>query len=92
VDLDIEVDMDRAAATDDMADTVDYGAVTDMVRRLVSTESCGLLEALAERIADVVLADPRVGSATVALRKVRPPVAADLRTAGVRITRGRPRP
>ena len=92
VDLDIEVDMDRAAATDDMGDTVDYGAVTDMVCRLVSTESCALLESLAQRIAEAVLADTRVGSATVALRKLRPPVGADLHTAGVRITRGRRQP
>ena len=49
-----------------------------------------LLEHLATRVADAVLAaDPRVGAATVWVRKLRPPVAFDLATSGVRVTRSR---
>ena len=49
-----------------------------------------LLEHLAARLADAVLAaDPRVGAATVWVRKLRPPVAFDLATSGVRVTRSR---
>ena len=89
LDLDVEVDLGPAAASDDVADTVDYGAVAEAAARVVATESFGLLEALAARVADVVLADGRVGAVTVGVRKLRPPVAVDLASAGVRITRRR---
>lgn len=89
LDLDLEVDLGPAAASDDVADTVDYGAVVEMAGRIVATESFGLLESLAARIADALLADPRVGAVTVAVRKLRPPVPVDLASAGVRLTRSR---
>jgi 7,8-dihydroneopterin aldolase/epimerase/oxygenase len=86
IDLDIRADLGRAGATDDVDDTVDYGAVCDMVERVVRTERFALLERLAYRLADVVLGDERVESVTVAVRKLRPPVPQALATAGVRIT------
>lgn len=90
VDVDVELDLAAAGASDDLADTLDYGAVAEVVARLVATEPSALLERVAARIADVVLADTRVRSVTVAVRKLRPPVPVDLATAGVRITRRRP--
>ena len=90
VDLDVEADLTAAAESDDVADTVDYGALVEAMARVVGSERYSLLEALAERMAAVVLADDRVRSVSVAVRKLRPPVAADLGTAGVRITRTRP--
>ena len=89
LDLDIEVDMAPAAASDDVADTVDYGAAVEVARRIVETHSYALLETLAAKVADTLLADPRIAVVTVAVRKLRPPVAADLQTAGVRIRRDR---
>ena len=90
LDLDLELDLEPAVATDDVTDTVDYGAVAEMAGRVVATESFRLLESLAARIADTVMADPRVESVTVAVRKLHPPVAGDLASAGVRLTRRRP--
>jgi len=87
VDLDVEVDMAAAGRTDDLGDTLDYGALVEMAAKVVGGERFQLLERLAERIAEVVLADPRATSVTVAVRKLRPPVPVDLATAGVRITR-----
>jgi dihydroneopterin aldolase len=60
-----------------------------MVAAIVAGPHADLLEHLAERIAVAVLriAGPRAGSVTVAIRKLRPPVSADLGSAGVRITR-----
>jgi dihydroneopterin aldolase len=87
VDLDVALDMSAAGRTDDLGDTLDYGAVVEMVAKVVSGERFQLLERLAERIAEVVLADPRATAVTVAVRKLRPPVPVDLATAGVRITR-----
>lgn len=87
VDLDVEVDLADAGQTDALADTVDYGALARAAARVAGSERFTLLERLAQRIVDEVGADPRVGSVTVAVRKLRPPVPVDLATAGVRITR-----
>ena len=87
VDLDIVVDLHRAGATDDLDDTVDYGAVATVAERVVTTERFSLLERLAERIAEEVRSDARVQSVTVTVRKLRPPVPVDLSSAAVRITR-----
>ena len=57
----------------------------------MSTTSFALLEALAERLAaDVLAADGRIDAVTVSVRKLRPPVAQQLATSGVRIRRARP--
>ena len=57
---------------------------------MVTTTSYALLEALAEHVATALLAaDGRIDEVTVSVRKLRPPVAQQLSTSGVRITRGR---
>lgn len=89
VDLDIHADLGAAGASDDLDDTVDYGAVCELVERVVTTERFVLLERLAARIAEVVLSDDRVQGVTVGVRKLRPPVPQILTTSGVRITRTR---
>jgi 7,8-dihydroneopterin aldolase/epimerase/oxygenase len=88
LDLDVTLDLGSAGASDALEDTVDYGELCDRAERVVSTTSFRLLEALAESIAAALLdADPRIASVTVAVRKLRPPVAQQLTTSGVRITR-----
>ena len=89
VDLDIEADLSVAGRTDDLADTLDYGAISEMVAKVVTSERFALLERLAERIAEVVLDDGRATAVSVTVRKLRPPVPIDLATAGVRIRRSR---
>jgi 7,8-dihydroneopterin aldolase/epimerase/oxygenase len=67
---------------------VDYGAVVATAERVVAEERHRLLERLATRIADEVLAlDPRIFSVTVTVRKLRPPVPVDVASAGVTIRR-----
>jgi dihydroneopterin aldolase len=89
VDLDIDADLRDAGQSDDLADTIDYGAVSEAVAALVGGAHADLLEHLAERIATEVLdlAGPRAQSVTVTLRKLRPPVPVDMASAAVRITR-----
>ena len=57
VDLDMGLDLQAAAARDDLAQTVDYSEVSRRVRRLVSESRLALLETLAERIAALLLDD-----------------------------------
>ncbi len=88
VDLDLTADLSAAGGSDALDDTVDYGAVAATVQQVVGRERHRLLERLATRIADDVLAlDPRIASVTVTVRKLRPPVPVDLTSAGVTMTR-----
>ena len=90
IDLDITLDLGAAGDSDDLADTVDYGALCAASEGVVSATSFRLLEALATRIAVTLLdIDARIGAVTVCVRKLRPPVAQHLATSGVRITRSR---
>ncbi|HEX9683870.1 MAG TPA: dihydroneopterin aldolase [Acidimicrobiales bacterium] len=89
VDVCVHVDLGTASASDDLDDTLDYGALCESVARIVSTEQYRLLEALAGRIADVALSDDRVAAAEVTVRKVRPPVPVDVDRVGVTVRRSR---
>jgi dihydroneopterin aldolase len=79
-----------AAASDDLADTVDYGTLADQVRAVVGGEPVRLIETLAERIAAVCLSDPRVAAAQVAVHKPQAPVSGEFADIVVRIRRDRP--
>jgi dihydroneopterin aldolase len=87
LDIDIEVDLRDAGRSDDLDDTVDYGALAEAAARVVASERYALLERLAERVCEVALADERVQSVTVTVRKLRPPVPVDMASAAVRLTR-----
>jgi dihydroneopterin aldolase len=90
VDLDVELDADAAVATDDLADTADYGRFVRVATEVVSGRPRNLLESLAGAIAEALLEVDKVTGVTVTVRKLRPPVASDVRSAGVRVTRQRP--
>lgn len=87
VDLELETDLGPAGVSDQLDDTVDYGAVIDATVRVVQTERYRLVERLAARIAEVCRADDRVTRVTVTVRKLRPPVPVAVDYVGVRITR-----
>ena len=75
VDLTLTLDVDRAAASDNLEDTVNYGAVYKVVKREMSVPS-NLIENVAVRIARSVKDGfPQVGSVQVCLSKRNPPVA-----------------
>jgi dihydroneopterin aldolase/2-amino-4-hydroxy-6-hydroxymethyldihydropteridine diphosphokinase len=88
-DLDLYLDLSAASASDALDDTTDYGDVCQRLVDVLSGERFSLLERLAGRAAEVALADPKVGEVTVTVHKLRPPVAAHLDRAGVRLHRGR---
>ena len=91
IDLDLAVDLRPAGVSDSLADTVDYGSVAVVATTTVEgPRSFALLEALAWHVADAVLdVDHRITGVTVALRKLRPPLAVDIDTVGVRVVRTR---
>ncbi len=91
IDVDLHVDLSEAGLSDNLADTVDYGAVCEAVTDTVAASSPQLLERLANQIAGRILdLDPRIEVVEVAVDKLRPPVPHMLDTSGVRISRRRP--
>ncbi len=87
LDLDLWVDVGAAAISDDLSDAVDYSAAVDAAVAVVRGQSRRLLESLAVAVAEAVLADRRVHTVQVVIRKLRPPVPEDLASAGVRVVR-----
>jgi dihydroneopterin aldolase len=74
VDLALELDTRAAAASDDLADAVDYSTLAGRVEAIVAGDPVNLIETLAQRVADVCLADPRVGAVEVRVHKPSAPV------------------
>ena len=75
----------RAMQTDDVADTLNYAAVYEVVRCEMAVPS-QLLEHVAGRMADALLkAFPAVTSIDLWLTKVTPPMGADSEGAGVEL-------
>ncbi len=87
LDIALHADLGAAGRSDDIADTVDYSAVAKSVAEHVAGSSFRLVEALAESVADVCLADARVTRVDVRIRKPGALRLAD--SAGVEITRHR---
>jgi 7,8-dihydroneopterin aldolase/epimerase/oxygenase len=92
VDIWAWVDMTAAALSDDLADTVDYGALATTAAEVVSGagRSFQLLEALAGHLAETLVAsDPRLDAVEVVVRKLRPPLPLHVASTGVRVRRAR---
>jgi (5-formylfuran-3-yl)methyl phosphate synthase len=75
---------DRVAA--DMNDVFSYDLITDAVRMVAAQEHIAFVETMAERIAALILAHPRVNSVTVRIEKLDVGPGA----VGVEIVRERP--
>jgi dihydroneopterin aldolase len=70
----------------DMRDVFSYDVILDGIRMLVAQEHIALVETLAERVAALILAQPRVVNVTVTIEKLDVGPGA----VGVEITRKRP--
>ena len=69
VSASLELDLGPAAASDALADTVDYAALADRIRERVRAAKCRLVERAAALAVAECLADPRVVRATATVRK-----------------------
>ena len=69
VDLDMASDIRRAAATEDIADALDYEAISNRLYDYVAASEFQLIETLAERIAELVLAEFNVSWLRLTLHK-----------------------
>lgn len=86
LDLEMAFDNARAAATDAIADTLDYKAVSKRLIKLVSESDFQLVETLAERCAELVRSEFNV--AWLRLKLAKPGAVRGSRAVGVIIERG----
>lgn len=85
IDLELFVDQRKAADTDDLQYALDYFAVSEAVKALVTSSSYQLIERLAEAIAQMIHHDFGVLKLVVTVHK--PGAITDAKSVGVKITR-----
>jgi dihydroneopterin aldolase len=86
IDLEMSADIARAAATDDVADTLNYKSVAKRVQSFVADSSFQLVETLAERIAGIIRSEFDVAWVRVTVHK--PGAIRGSRDVGIDIERG----
>lgn len=91
IDLELAVDLAGAGRSDDLGQTVHYGELAGRVAELVAGRPRRLIEAVAEDVAGLVLADERVRQVRVRVAKPHAPLPADAEVA-VEVVRASPLP
>lgn len=90
VDVIVETDLSKAGHSDHLEDSVNYGEIFEVVKGIVEGKPFKLLEAIAERITDELLARfSAMHSCTVKVIKPNPPIPGIYHSVAVEITRGR---
>ena len=90
IEIDLEIALPASGAvfkTRKVADTVDYGVVVEHIRALLAKERFGLVENLAEHIADLILNDFKSPRVKVSVTKLG--VLREAQRVGVTIERSR---
>lgn len=89
VDATLWLDSRLAAASDELADTVDYGGLAERIAAVVGGEPVNLIETLAARLAELCMADERVIAAEVTVHKPHAPIAREFADVAVTARRSR---
>lgn len=92
IDLELSLDLGVAAATDRVVATVHYGELAEQVVAAIAGEPVGLIETLAQRIADIALRDDLVDRVVVTVHKPAAPIPVPFADVAVRIERARSTP
>jgi len=88
-DVELELSLADAAASDDVADTVHYGELAEQVVAILAGEPADLLETVADRIVRAVLSYERVDAASVTVHKPQAPIPVPFGDVSVTLTRRR---
>ena len=89
IDITVWLDLDVAAASDDLADTLDYGDLAQRAADIVAGPPRQLIETVAGKIADGVMADERVHAAEVVVHKPGSPIPLEFADVAVVARRSR---
>ena len=69
IDIEMSANIKKAAATDQIEDTLNYKAVAKSVRKLVEESSFQLVETMAEKISELVIGEHNVSWVKVKVNK-----------------------
>jgi dihydroneopterin aldolase len=89
VDITVWMDLAPAAASDDLADTLDYGQLAQQAADIVAGPPRNLIETVAGEIADRVMTDDRVDAVEVVVHKPSAPIPLTFNDVAVVATRSR---
>ncbi|MGH3719041.1 MAG: dihydroneopterin aldolase [Pseudonocardiaceae bacterium] len=89
VDATVWLDLGPAAATDQLSATLDYDAMGRRIAQFVGGQPCNLIETVAARIADDVLADQRVQAVEITVHKPTAPMSLSFTDVSVTFRRSR---
>jgi dihydroneopterin aldolase len=87
VDAVLYLDFGPAAVSDDVLHTAHYGEVAECIRGWITGEPLNLIEALAVRIADDVLAKFPVSAVDITVHKPQAPIAVEFGDVSVSVHR-----
>ena len=87
VDITLHLAPSRASQSDDLNDTVDYGAVSQAVFDRIVGEPVSLIETLAELIAADVLSIPGIEQVEVTVHKPQAPIPVPFDNVALKILR-----
>ena len=87
IDVTVWLDFRAAASGDDLTRTIHYGELAEEVADAVCRDPVDLIETLAERIADVVLAHDAAERVQVTVHKSQAPIEIPFADVSVRIER-----
>lgn len=88
--VDVDVRIERPVVADDVATTLDYGALATAIVADISSDPLDLIESLADRIAATCLAPPLAREASVTVHKPQAPITVPFTDAFVRVVRVKP--
>ncbi|HEV7470226.1 MAG: 7,8-dihydroneopterin aldolase/epimerase/oxygenase [Pseudonocardiales bacterium] len=89
VDVVVWMDLDPAAATDDLTQTLHYGELAERAAAIVAGEPRNLIETVSAEIAEDVMKDARVHAVEVTLHKPSAPIPLDFADVAVVARRSR---
>jgi dihydroneopterin aldolase len=89
LDVELKLDLSRAASTDDVGQTVDYERVYRRIHEVADARKFHLIESLAGEIAQMIVSEFEVDSAVVRVRKTNLPFDANLSCVEVELERRR---
>ena len=89
VDVTAFTDLSIPGQTDDLSDALDYSTLALEVREVVGSESHKLIETVADRVAEAVLAHDQVTRAVVTIHKPNAPIDLAFDDVSVTIERSR---
>ena len=85
LDVEIGYDLSKSCKSDNIADTIDYGAVVSRIRETLNENSFQLVEALAEHVCQLILKE--FTAVSVKIKVAKPAILPGLKALGVIVVR-----